>query len=379
MIYGDRVKQVRELNGWTQTDVAKQHGVTQPFIAQIENGWTPAPDDFIQAFIFRTGFPRSFFESPPTSDLPLGSLLFRARADITEREQKALRTHASMAHEVLDRLIAGRAVKDIAVRVPHVPGDPERAATIARSELGLPPDQPIKHVIHTMESAGIMVIGLPRAFVNGDAFCVWAPTSLGSRRPIVVMSSDRPADRVRLSAAHELGHLVMHNPLPASPTVHDEANRFAGAFLLPADALRQEIPKAITLETFLSIKLRWGISVQAAIFRAHELGLITPRKYKTLYQRLSAKGWRTHEPLSSRVPLERPRAFRQIAEMLYGKRLDYERIAREINYPEPFLRELLEAHAGRDVAPQAAPEPPAPDATAPRAQARGVITFRKNR
>jgi Zn-dependent peptidase ImmA (M78 family) len=95
----------------------------------------------------------------------------------------------------------------------------------------------------------------------------------------------------------------MHNPLPASPDVHDEANRFAGAFLLPADALKQEITSATTLETFLSIKLKWGVSVQAAVVRAHELGLITPRKYRTLYQRLSQKGWRVHEPLSNRGPV----------------------------------------------------------------------------
>ena len=348
MTYGERIKQVRELHGWTQTEVAKKHRVTQPFIAQVENGWTKAPDEFMQSFVFRTGFPRSFFEVPPQTDLPLGSLLFRSRADMTQREQKALRTHASMAHEVLHRMLAGKSVKEPPIRVPNVPGDPERAATVARSELGLAPDQPVKHVLHTMESAGVLVIGLPRAFVSGDAFCVWAPTDNGGRRPIVVLSADRPADRVRLSASHELGHLVMHHPLPASPDVHDEANRFAGAFLMPADAMRQEITRTTTLETFLSIKLKWGISVQAAIVRAHELGLITPRKYRTLFQRLSAKGWRTHEPLSSRVPLERPRGFRQITELLYGRRLNYAKIAEDIKYPEPFLRALLESHAGRD-------------------------------
>ena len=376
MIYGDRIKQVRELNGWTQTDVAAHHNVTQPFIAQVENNWKPAPDVFMQAYVFRAGFPLSFFELRPLeADLPLGSLLFRARSDMTEREQKALRTHASMAHEALERMIAGKALAEVSVRVPNVPGDPERAAIIARSELGLPPDKPVKHVIHTMESAGILVIGLPRAFVGGDAFCVWARATVGGRRPIVVMSSDRPADRVRLSAAHELGHLVLHNPLPASPDVHKEANRFAGAFLIPADAMRQQIKRATTLETFLSIKLEWGISVQAAIVRANELELITPRKYRALFQQLSAKGWKTREPLSNRVPLERPRAFRQIAELLYGKRLDYAKIAQAINYPEPFLKELLEAHAGRDVIESAA----SVDAAEPREERGGVLTFPKSR
>ena len=304
----------------------------------------------MQSFVFRTGFPPQFLEVPPDTELPLGSLLFRARADMKEREQKAkaLRTHASMAYEVLQRMLAGRSVKEVTVTVPNVPGDPEHAAAVTRSELGLSPDRPIKHVLHAMESAGILVIGLPRPFVGGDAFSVWALGSTGGRRPIVVLSADRPADRVRLSTAHELGHLVMHQPLPASREVHVEADRFAGAFLLPPAAMREEVTRPTTLETFLSIKLKWGVSVQAALVRAFHLELITQRKYRTLFQRLSARGWRTYEPMSTHVPLERPRGFRQIAELVFGRRLDYGRIAKEIHYPEAFLRELLEAHAGID-------------------------------
>ncbi len=357
MIYGERLKQVRELNGWTQTEVAGALAVTQPFVAQIENGWSKPPDDYIQSFVFRTGFPLRFFEIPPETDFPLGSLLFRARAAMTEREQKVVHRHAQMAYELLRRMIAGRRVKEVAVRVPNVPGDPERAAVIARSELGLSPDEPVKHLIHTMESAGVLVIGLPRAFVDGDAFCAWALSNDGQRHPIIVLSSERPADRVRHSSAHELGHLVMHQPLPSRPDVHAEADRFAGAFLLPADAMRQEIAGATTLETFLNIKVKWGISVQAAIIRAHQLELITPRKYRTLFQFLSARGWRTHEPLSNQVPLEKPRAFRQIAETVYGtSRLDYAKIADDVQYPVSFVQELLEAHASK----RALAPPPAP-------------------
>lgn len=355
MIYGERIKQVRELHGWTQTELAKQFNVTQPFIAQIENGWTKAPDEFMQSLVFRTGFPFHFFEMPPGTDFPLGSLLFRARADMTEREQKAVHRHAQMAYEVTRRMVSGRTVSEMVVRVPNVPGDPERAAVIARSELGLSPDQPVKHVIHTIEAAGVLVIALPRAFEKGDAFSVWGFTDEVRRRPIIVLSSNRPADRVRLSVAHELGHLVMHQPLLASPSVHHEADHFAGAFLLPADAMRQEIGRATTLETFLNLKIKWGVSVQAAIVRARELGLITARKYGTLFRRLSARGWRVHEPLSSQVPLERPRIIRQIAELLYGRRIDYAKLALDVQYPETFVRELMESHAGKGGPPTTSP------------------------
>lgn len=348
MIYGERIKQIRELNEWTQTELARQFDVTQSFVAQIEGGWTKAPDEFMQSFSFRTGFPLHFFETAPDADFPLGSLLFRARADMTEREQKAIHRHAQMAYEMVRRMMFGKSVRELPIRVPNVPGDPEHAATIARSELGLSPDQPVKHVIRAMEAAGVLVISLPRTLRGADAFSVWGFADAIRRRPIVVLSSDRPADRVRLSAAHELGHLVMHQPLPASPSIHKEADHFAGAFLMPADAMREEIGVATTLDTFLGLKLKWGVSVQALIVRAHELGIITPRKYRTLFQRLSARGWRVREPLSNRVPLERPRAVRQTAELLYGRRIDYVKLASDVQYPEKFVRELVESHAGTD-------------------------------
>lgn len=349
MIHPDRVRQVRELLGWTQTEVARQIGVTQPFVAQIESGRALASDVFMRSYVFLTRFPPQFFESPPPEiELPLGSLLFRARSAMRERDRKALRIHASMAFEILQRMLALRPVKEVTITIPSVPGDPEHAAEVTRSELGLPPDRPVKHVIHAMESAGVLVIGLPRSFPSGDGFCVWALDGSRGRRPVVVLSANRPADRVRFSSAHELGHLVMHQPLPASREVHNEADRFAGAFLLPRDALCDEVTRPATLETFLGIKLKWGVSVQAAIKRAYDLELITQRRYQELFRRLSARGWRKHEPMSTHVPLERPRAFRQIAELVFGRRLNFSRIAAEVGYPEAFLRDLFEAHAGRD-------------------------------
>jgi Zn-dependent peptidase ImmA (M78 family)/transcriptional regulator with XRE-family HTH domain len=372
MIYGERIRQVRELRGWTQTEVAQRFEVTQPFVAQVENGWSKAPDEFMHKFVFNTGFPLHFFETPPESDFPLGSLLFRARADMTEREQKAIHRHAQMAYEVMRRMVHKEAVRETPVQVPNVPGDPERAATIARSELGLSPDQPVKHVIHTMESAGVLVIALPRAFEKGDAFSVWAFADDHRRRPVVILSAARPADRVRLSLAHELGHLVMHQPLPATPSIHEEADHFAGAFLLPADAMRQEIGSTTTLESFLSLKPKWGVSVQALIVRAHELGLITPRKYRTLFQRLSARGWRMHEPLSSQVPLERPRAVRQTAELIFGRRIDYSKLAAKVAYPESFVRELMDAHASKDPA----PKEPVAKQEKPRAERPDLLKFK---
>jgi transcriptional regulator with XRE-family HTH domain len=218
MIFGDRIKQVREYMGWTQHELAAQLLVSQPFVAHMESGVAKAPTDVVTTLAFKSGFPASFFELPTEpAGFPLGSLLFRAHADMKDREQRVVHRHAQMAYEVVRHLLSTRLVRDVPVKVPRVTErDPEHAAIIARSELGLSNDSPVKHMVATMEAAGVVVIALPRPFARGDAFSAWAFADETRRHPVVVLSADRPADRVRMNAAHELAHLVMHQQVSSS-------------------------------------------------------------------------------------------------------------------------------------------------------------------
>jgi hypothetical protein len=45
------------------------------------------------------------------------------------------------------------------------------------------------------------------------------------------------------------------------------------------------------------------------------------------------------------VPLEKPRAVRQIAEMVYGNPIRYKKLAEDEKMPESLVRSIIEAHA----------------------------------
>ena len=81
--------------------------------------------------------------------------------------------------------------------------------------------------------------------------------------------------------------------------------------------MRAELMPPITLTTLAALKARWGVSLQALIRRAQTLDLLTPSQYRSLSAQLGARGWRTREPIA--VPVERPRALRQLAELLYAQ------------------------------------------------------------
>jgi Zn-dependent peptidase ImmA (M78 family) len=149
-----------------------------------------------------------------------------------------------------------------------------------------------------------------------------------------------------MSIAHELGHLVMHKPI-VNPVreIEEQAFQFAAEFLMPANRMRLEIVPPVTLDTLASLKQRWGTSIAALILRARDLEIIKQRKYMELFQQLSARGWRTREPRMFDVAVEKPRAVRQIAEIVYGEPIRYKKLAEDVGMRENFVRAIIEAHS----------------------------------
>jgi len=112
-------------------------------------------------------------------------------------------------------------------------GDPAAAAWAPRAHWGL--GQRIPHLVRTMETRGIIVTTTP--FAGGGTARVDAFSTSHLPRPLVVLTPDRADDvcRHRFTAAHELGHLLLHrNTAPRDPQQEHEANLFAAELLTPA-------------------------------------------------------------------------------------------------------------------------------------------------
>jgi Zn-dependent peptidase ImmA (M78 family)/transcriptional regulator with XRE-family HTH domain len=345
MIYGERIRQIRELNRWTQADLAGFLGISQPLIARMEGDRVQPSTELIEALSLASGFTPVFFTRQPESDFPAGSLLFRAHASMTGKDADEMYRYAQITFGVLKFLLQRRRFKDFPVSLPtFVDEDPCRAAALTRSELGLGPDGPIPHLTNVLEKAGVIVLALPKAFDHREAFSLWA--GYDRNRPVIVLGGSRLGDRLRMNIGHELGHLVMHKPvLNGVHFIEKQAYQFAGEFLMPEKAMKLEISTPVTLDTFSLLKQRWGVSIQALVMRAKELGIITPRKYKTLFQQLSARGWRTREPKLFDVPIEKPRLLRQIAETVFGMPIRYEEFANEVGMQVSLVKSMIEAHA----------------------------------
>lgn len=343
MINGDRVRQARELCAFTQTELAERLHVEQPTIARIENGTLKPSQGLIEALALQTGFPPEFFSQPSAPDFPLGSLLFRAHASTTLREKSEAYRYAQVIYEMADVLSAR--LTPVTLRLPQLAEPPPRAASLTRALLGLSPDTPIPNLLKAVENAGVLVLALPIALEGRDAFSLWAGDN---KRPVIFLSADRPADRIRFNIAHELGHLVLHPTIRGQiAAVEKEADQFAAEFLMPEIAIRRDLVAPLALAMIAKLKPRWRVSIQALTRRAFDLGIISKGQYGYLFAQIGARGWRTQEPPNLDFPMEKPRALRKMAEVLYGAPISYQKLASDVKLSTAFVRAVLDAHAER--------------------------------
>ena len=135
------------------------------------------------------------------------------------------------------------------------------------------------------------------------------------------VNPDVPADRLRHTLAHELGHMVLHTiTLKSDEEMEDEADAFAGAFLLPADEIRPQL-RRFDLRQVANLKGYWKVSMAAIAVRASRLNLITPYQSKMFWIEMGKLGYRRREP--NEPGREYPKLLRQMISFHFRK-LGYE-------------------------------------------------------
>jgi Zn-dependent peptidase ImmA (M78 family) len=146
-------------------------------------------------------------------------------------------------------------------------------------------------------------------------------TFFANRVPVIVIKTELPGNRQRFNLGHELGRLV----LDVKENLNSEAacHRFVGVFLAPNQAVYFELGSRRTTldmnELFL-LKKKYGLSMQAWVFRARDLEIISENAATRLFQRFRANGWRRNEP-GEALPAEEP---------LRMERLVYRALAKDL-------------------------------------------------
>ncbi|MEU8061744.1 XRE family transcriptional regulator [Microbispora bryophytorum] len=348
MIYGERVRQLREMHRMTQAQlVGEVPGLTQPQLSRIEKGQAEPNEETVALFAAIFGVTVDLFQRPPISSLSAHSPQLRARSRLTARDKSSSLEWARLIEEEYQRL--QEQARTLPVRISaSSQASPSDAARQMREVLGFNPKDPLPYLILAVERIGITVLGIPMRHDALDAFCAWR-----EEKPIIAVLSDVPGDRIRFNVAHELGHLVLHGRRQTGRDMEAEADEFAAELLAPLESIRREMPRRPTLSSLAMLKTQWGVSIKSLIRRARELDLIDQDRAISLYKQISARGWNRAEP--GHVPIEKPRALRKLAEIVYGPGPNIEKMSYDAGWSEELTFEVLKQHATLDELPYQGP------------------------
>lgn len=205
---------------------------------------------------------------------------------------------------------------------------------------------PIDNLTFTLEKNGIIVTRIGIESDKIDAFSKW----IDEDRLICFLGTDKNcAVRSRFDLAHELGHAILHRTLDKKDLfdpkklkrIEKEAHMFASAFLLPQTSFGSEI-MSTSFQHFILLKERWKVSIQAMIYRCHELGYLSDDQTLYLRKKIVKSGMRENEPLDDVIEIEHPSAIRQSIELLLDNNLiDKKTLISIVNIPVEELEELL--------------------------------------
>jgi Zn-dependent peptidase ImmA (M78 family)/DNA-binding XRE family transcriptional regulator len=308
---GRRVVALRELLELTQQDLAARSGVAQSLISGVERGNRELTDELAIKLSNATRTPLSFFDAE-ASEVDADAVNFRKAAGASAKSiSSALRRYWEAERICLALFESadhhGLALP-LAQDVPISSDDIETIAAHARERLGVAPNAPVRHVMRAMERAGIGVVALTRIGDVNDSLDGHSGMSRGrpeAGHEVVAYIPTAAGDRQRMTLAHELGHVLLHAHRHLPLKIREaEAMRDAGAFVLPKHAALEELSATLNLNGYARVKAKWGISIQALIRRALDLGIVSRERYRSLMVQVSGRGWRTQEPVE--VGIEKP-------------------------------------------------------------------------
>ncbi len=311
---GMRLQRARKVSGLSLRELAKRAGVSHMAIKKYEDGQLYPSSELLMKLAPLLSVSVEFFFRPITVEL--GEIKFRKKGNLGEATLRALRAEVEGQMErrlELESLYPAPPSSSFhppafSLQTVETLSQVEGLANELREhwKLGL---APIYDLIDVLESHGIRVFVLAHQNVRFDGLATTAKES-----SIIVVSSHFSGDRQRFTMAHELGHMLLQGRLASHLDEELACHRFAGALLLPREALQREIGSkrhAIELRELTLLKEQYRLSMMAICFRLRDLAVISENYFQELKWLFVQNEWDRCEP-GEQIPPEQPHLFTQM-------------------------------------------------------------------
>lgn len=251
---GQRLRKIRESNGYTQVEIADLLGIPRSSVVQIESGNRSLAGIELMKLSNELGFdPRDLFASEFDEQRDSATALFRAEPKLATDKKLArvISNWSALCRQCtsLEKLIG--ADRSFIFPVRYEPPQPrnkweaiQQGTVVAdqernRLKLGT---GPIPELPKTMEGQGVRVGSLPLDESISGLFLT------DDRIGLTILINSLHSDQRKLfSLAHEYSHLLLDRQQGGNISRLDNreenmeirANSFAAAFLMPANGIRE--------------------------------------------------------------------------------------------------------------------------------------------
>lgn len=301
--FAERLKSARLMKGFSLQDLADEidNRVTKQALSKYEQGQV-IPDSEMTGLLANALDVRpDYFYSD--TEVEFGEIEFRKLQKYPAKEKTRI---VEIARDGLRRYVELEEILGIETKFENpLKGFPvnskediEVASEKLRKHWKLGMDA-ISNVIELLEDHHIKVLEIEstQAF---DGFSTWVNNSI----PLIVINKVKlndALDRKRFTTLHELAHLLLDiNDLPEKQK-EKLCHSFASAMLVPKETLEKELGgkrSRLSFRELSALKLQYGISMQALVYRAKDLGLISDNYLKQFFFMFSQMGYRVQEPVS---------------------------------------------------------------------------------
>ncbi len=304
--FPERLKSARLMNGLSLQALADRidNRVTKQALSKYEQGQMMPSSEIVHLLSEALQVRPDYFFSE--TEVNFGMIEFRKLSKYPAKEKNrimeitrdALRRYIELEEIVGVDSVLDNPLKNTTIQSETAQSDVEAAALQLRQAWNLG-SGPIANVIELLEDHHIKVVE-----ISSDVALDGFSTYVNDEISVVVLNKDKLddyPDRKRWTALHELGHLLLSDLSTFAEKEKEKlCHYFAGALLFPEAVIKAELGERrtrLSLQELGALKQQYGISMQAIVYRAKELGIINEYYFKQFFFMFRQMGYKTEEPI----------------------------------------------------------------------------------
>lgn len=290
-VLSSKIKSGRKLRSFSQQKLANEIGVSKQMVSKYENGISIPSSKVLMKLAKSLRLSLDYFFT--TQTVELGVINFRKKSRLSVRRLDAIKEevkHKLSNYLEVENILQIDNVFDVSSQLRKLNStlEIEKIVRQIRQDWQIGFD-PVHNITQLLEDQKIKVIEIAEEESLFDGMAAL----IDEKYAIIVINENFPIERKRFTLLHELGHLMLDLSgceLADKKEEESYCNHFAAEFLFPRLDVFKEFGQRrdnVSVPELIEVQKKYGISIQAIVFRLLDAGLISKHQHTNFYRKIN--------------------------------------------------------------------------------------------